>query len=163
MQGACWGKMSGDQTKIHKVELDISPLHLLHRASQCAVDVFQAEMTHEGLTPRQFAVLVTVSRNEGLSQTDLVSQTGIDRSTLADVVRRMLKKGLLQRRRTREDARAYAVTLTDEGKASLRHAMPHTKLVDEKILAALPVTNRERFIKDLQSIISVLTRTEVEV
>jgi DNA-binding MarR family transcriptional regulator len=41
------------------------------------------------LTPRQLAVLVTVANNEGLSQTGLVDRTGIDRSTLADIVRRL--------------------------------------------------------------------------
>ena len=72
------------------------------------------------LTPRQLAVLVTVANNEGLSQTGLVDRTGIDRSTLADIVRRLQRKGLLQRRRTKEDARAYAVKLTDEGRRVLR-------------------------------------------
>lgn len=137
--------------------MDLSPIHLLHRAGQCAGDVYQSEMAEEGLTPRQFAVLVTVSQNEGLSQTDLVEQTGIDRSTLADIVRRMLKKGLLQRRRTREDARAYAVTLTDSGRVMLSNALPHTQRVDETILSALPVQHRDRFLKDLRRIIEVLS------
>ena len=91
-----------------------SPIHLLHRAGQCAGDIFHTEMKDGDLTPRQLAVLVTVANNEGLSQTGLVDRTGIDRSTLADIVRRMQRKGLLQRRRTKEDARAYAVKLTDE-------------------------------------------------
>ena len=90
------------------------------------------------LTPRQLAVLVTVAQNEGLSQTGLVDRTGIDRSTLADIVRRMQKKGLLQRRRTKEDARAYAVKLTEEGRRVLRAAEPLAKRVDERILDALP-------------------------
>ncbi len=141
-------------------ELDRSPIHLLHRAGQCAGDIFQAEMAGEGLTPRQFAVLVTVSQNEGLSQTHLVERTGIDRSTLADIVRRMLKKGLLQRRRTREDARAYAVKLTDAGWATLRDAKPFTSRVDDKILAALPSQNRERFLKDLREIIEALSEMD---
>ena len=64
-----------------------SALHLLHRAGQCASEIFQSEMTSGDLTPRQFAVLVAVSQNEGLSQTSLVKKTGIDRSTLADIVR----------------------------------------------------------------------------
>ena len=81
-----------------------SPLHMLHRAGQCAGEVFHAEMQDGDLTPRQYAVLLTVASNEGISQTGLVDKTGIDRSTLADIVRRMLKKGLLQRRRTKEDA-----------------------------------------------------------
>ena len=49
--------------------LSRSPIHLLHRAGQCAGDVFHAEMKDGDLTPRQLAVLVTVAGNEGLSQT----------------------------------------------------------------------------------------------
>lgn len=155
--------MSGDETidASDTSELDHSPIHLLHRAGQCAGDIFQAEMANDGLTPRQFAVLVTVANNEGLSQTQLVDRTGIDRSTLADVVRRMLKKGLLQRRRTRDDARAYAVKLTDDGRRTLQNAMPHANRVDETILSALPSQNRERFLRDLQAIIVALSTLEL--
>ena len=137
-------------------KLDRSPIHLLHRAGQCAGDIFLSEMIDSGLTPRQYAVLLTVSENEGLSQTQLVEKTGIDRSTLADVVRRMLKKGLLQRRRTREDARAYAVKVTDEGRQVLKAADPIAKRVDERLLCALPVQQRERFLHDLRAIVQSL-------
>lgn len=137
--------------------LQRSPLHLLHRAGQCAGEVFQNELGGDSsITPRQFAVLSTVALNEGLNQTQLVAETGIDRSTLADVVRRMLKKGLLQRRRTKEDARAYAVRLTDEGWKSLKMADPLAKKVDDKVLAALPASQRERFLQDLASIVEAL-------
>ena len=133
--------------------LDRSPIHLLHRVGQCASDIFQDELGAEDLTPRQYAVLVAVSQNEGLSQTQLVEKTGVDRSTLADIVRRMLKKGLLQRRRTKGDARAYAVKLTDEGRRVLKLADPLAKRVDEKILAVLPSQQRERFLQDLNAIV----------
>jgi DNA-binding MarR family transcriptional regulator len=133
---------------------------LLHRAGQCAGDIFQYEIGNADLTPRQYAVLVTVSQNEGLSQTHLVEKTGIDRSTLADIVRRMLKKGLLQRRRTREDARAYAVKLTEEGWRTLKTADPVAKRVDEKILAVLPAQQRERFLQDLGTIVVGLSKLQ---
>jgi DNA-binding MarR family transcriptional regulator len=142
-------------------KLDRSPLHLLHRAGQCAADVFQAELGSGDLTPRQYAVLLTVSMNEGLSQTHLVERTGIDRSTLADIVRRMLKKGLLQRRRTREDARAYAVKLTEEGWRVLKSAEPLSRKVDERILSALTSSSqRERLMLDLAAIVQVLGGAE---
>ncbi len=143
-------------TQTSSNQLDRSPIHLLHRAGQCAADIFQVEMGLDDLTPRQYAVLLTVSQNEGLSQTQLVERTGIDRSTLADIVRRMLKKGLLSRRRTREDARAYAVRLTDEGWKSLRTADPVARRVDERILSALPAAQRERFLSDLGTIVTAL-------
>jgi len=113
-------------------------------------------MSDGGLTPRQFAVLHTVSRNEGLSQTNLVDKTGIDRSTLADIIRRMLKKGLLVRRRTKEDARAYAVKLTDEGWRVLKSAEPLARRVDDRILGALSSQERERFLQDLNKIVKTL-------
>jgi DNA-binding MarR family transcriptional regulator len=138
--------------------LSRSPIHLLHRAGQCAGDIFQTEMKDGDLTPRQLAVLMTVAQNEGLSQTGLVERTGIDRSTLADIVRRMQKKGLLQRRRTKEDARAYAVKLTEEGRRVLRSAEPLAKRVDERILEALPGKQREQFIDELQAIVATLQK-----
>jgi len=142
------------------VQLEQSPIHLLHRAGQCAGDVFQSEMRTEDLTPRQYAVLVAVAENEGLSQTNLVEMTGIDRSTLADIIRRMLKKGLVQRRRTKEDARAYAVKLTEEGRRILRSAEPMARRVDDRILQALPAAQRDRFLTDLNTIVDALGKLE---
>ncbi|MEO1280702.1 MAG: MarR family winged helix-turn-helix transcriptional regulator [Pseudomonadota bacterium] len=138
------------------VEIEQSPMHLLHRVGQCATDVFQAEMAGADLTARQFAVLASIARREGASQTDLVEMTGIDRSTLADIVRRMLKKGLVQRRRTKEDARAYAVKLTEEGRRALDYAGPLVSRVDERILEAIPSQERKGFLDALLNIVSVL-------
>ena len=136
--------------------LDQSPTHLVHRVAQCAGDIFQAQVKDGDLTPRQVAVLTTVAHNEGLSQTGIVERTGIDRSTLAELVRRLEKKGLLERRRKKQDTRTYAVTLTDEGRRVLRTIEPLAKRVDEQILAALPPKGRHDFIATLQSIIATL-------
>ena len=91
---------------------------------------------------------------------DYFARDGIDldRSTLADIVRRMQRKGLLQRRRTKEDARAYAVKLTEEGRRLLRLAEPLARRVDDRILEALPVRQREQFVDDLLAIVDTLQR-----
>lgn len=140
----------------HQAEshLDGSAIHLLHRAGQCAGDIFSAEVALHDLTPRQFAVLVAVSQHEGLSQTDLVSQTGVDRSTLADIIRRMLAKGLLDRRRTKADARAYAIRLTEAGRKVLDDTMPAASQADSRILESLPPGKRKEFIDCLTAIVS---------
>ena len=136
-------------------QLDRSPIHLLHRAGQCAEGMFGAEVPGD-LTPRQLAVLMTVAHNEGVSQTGIVDATGIDRSTMADVVRRLAERGLLQRRRTREDARAYAVKLTAEGRRILRSAEPLAKCVDGRLLNTLPSGRREEFMASLVAIVNAL-------
>ena len=131
--------------------LDRSPIHLLHRAGQCAEDIFQTEIAD--LTPRQLAVLMTVASDEGANQTKLVNALGIDRTTLGDIVRRLVRKGLLQRRRMREDARAYAVKLTDRGRRVLSTALPAARRVDERVIGALPDNRRDAFLTALASIV----------
>jgi DNA-binding MarR family transcriptional regulator len=135
-----------------------SPIHLLHRAHQAVGQIFTMGMLTNDITPRQLAVLLAAAENEGLSQTDLVERTGIDRSTLADIVKRLKGKGLLQRRRTKEDARAYAVKLTAEGQQVLRAAEPLAKRVDQRVLDALPARRREEFTAALTAIIRALER-----
>lgn len=139
--------------------LDTSALHLLHRAGQCAEVLFSNETVKADLTPRQFAVLVCVGQNPDVSQTGLVEQTGVDRSTLADVVRRLVKKGLLQRKRTKRDARMYAVRLTAKGQSILGSVKPVATKVDQRILSVLKSDQRGTFIESLGEIVRAMSRT----
>jgi DNA-binding MarR family transcriptional regulator len=133
-----------------------SALHLLHRAGQCADEMFAGSMGEAGLTPRQFAVMSAIAESEEPSQTTLVERTGIDRSTMADIVRRLTSRGLVQRRRTRRDARRYAVRLTDKGEGALRLAEPAARSTDERILAALAPTQRDAFLRSLSRIVTAV-------
>ncbi len=137
----------------------LSPLYLLHRAGQCAENLFQVEMEALELTPRQFAVLFAVSSNQGSSQTELVEGTGIDRSTMADLVRRLLKRGMLERRRSKNDARAYSVMLTEQGQQALKSAKPIAKRVDERLLGALSEEHAKELVRNLSTIIRAFDRS----
>jgi MarR family transcriptional regulator, temperature-dependent positive regulator of motility len=137
--------------------LNRSVIHLLHRAGQSAAVIFHGEMTTD-LTPRQLAVLMAVAQNEGLNQSELVEGTGIDRSTVGDIVRRLVERGLLQRRRTGDDARAYAVKLTKDGRRVLDRTEPVAKRVDERVLNSLPARQREEFVAALLAIVETLER-----
>jgi MarR family transcriptional regulator, temperature-dependent positive regulator of motility len=89
----------------------------------------------------------------------LVERTGVDRSTLSDLVARLQRKGLLQRRRTKEDSRAYAVSLTPAGRRVLQKAEPVARRVDQRLLQSLPEKQRQRFLDALHSVIATLQRT----
>lgn len=133
--------------------LDHSVIHLLHKVGQYGTDVFASEAGESGLTPRQFAVLAVIETQEGLSQTDLVEITGIDRSTLADIVRRMLKKGLVARKRTREDQRTYAIKLSAVGRRILDQHKPAAETADATILGAVPAELQGAFLRALDAIV----------
>ena len=155
-------KKAGKKTGAAKA-LDRSPSHLLHRALQLALDIYTEETGPDAVTQRQFAVLSAVAAHEGLTQTDLVRATGIDRSTLADLVARMIGKSLLARERSTQDARANTVRLTDEGRAALDVAAPRVAAADARILKLLPLRKREAFLgvlADLSAAAEALVETE---
>ena len=130
--------------------LDGSPGHLLHRAQQRAADVTAQALRAYGLTPRQYAVLLTLRRDEGVTQSELVRRTGIDRSTLADMLARLGKRGLVFSRRTEEDQRANSVTITPEGARALDAVTPKVAEAERKMLDSLPAEVREPFVSALQ-------------
>jgi len=129
-----------------------SPSHLMHRVLQLALDIYSEEAGADGPTQRQFAVMEAVAAKEGLTQTDLVRATGIDRSTLADLVTRMTAKGLLDRERSTIDARAKAVRLSEAGAELLASARPRVEAADKRIMALLPKGKRDGFIELLSDL-----------
>jgi DNA-binding MarR family transcriptional regulator len=133
-------------------DLSQAPSHLLRRCVQYANDLFTRETSASDLTKQQFTVLAAVEQNEGISQTDLVTLTGIDRSTLAEMIRRMIDKGLLDRERTESDQRANAVRIAAAGKKALRSARSASERVERTLLASLPASDRGKFLKMLQAV-----------
>ncbi|HEV2652532.1 MAG TPA: MarR family winged helix-turn-helix transcriptional regulator [Rhizomicrobium sp.] len=128
-------------------ELSESPSHLLKRCSQYFGDLYAHEAGNSELTKQQFTLLAALEHNDGVSQTALVEITGIDRSTLAEMVRRMLERGLLSRERTEEDQRTNALIITPVGRKSLRSARSASERADKALLDALPAAERQRFVR----------------
>lgn len=128
--------------------------HLLHRAAQRALDIYVAEAGPGAVTQRQHAVLAAVADHDGAAQADLVNATGVDRSTLADMVSRMIDKGLLARERSTLDARANAVRLTDGGRAALAAVRGPTAAADAALMALLPKSKRAVLLEALEILAS---------
>jgi DNA-binding MarR family transcriptional regulator len=142
----------GKKHRIVVQDLEGSASHLLHRALQLALDIYVEETGPGAVTQRQYAVLAAVAAHEGLTQTDLVRATGIDRSTLADMISRMIAKGLLDRARSEIDARANTVRLSEEGRAALDKARPQVEAADARILSHLSSGKRDGFITLLKDL-----------
>jgi DNA-binding MarR family transcriptional regulator len=146
-------RKTADPTESEPYRLALSTSHLLHRAEQLAADRF-AQLVGDAVTLRQFAVLAAVAETPGLSQIDLVRATGIDRSTLADMLNRMEKRVLIERATSEADARARSVTLTQQGRSAFLASIRHARAADAAILDMLPRTKA----KSLQSILMKLAK-----
>jgi len=129
-----------------------STIHLLHRAGQRAEEMFSKSLADQTLTIRQFIVLSIVDGQENLSQNLICERTGIDRSTMADIVKRLVTRGWLSRRRSRRDARMYAIRLTEAGRRELDRATPIAQMVDAELVTGLSARQRHDLNDGLRSI-----------
>jgi DNA-binding MarR family transcriptional regulator len=137
-----------DHPETEPYRLAASASHLLHRAEQLANDRF-AQLVGDTVTLRQFAVLAAIADSPGLSQSDLVRATGVDRSTLADMMTRMEQRGWIERAVSKADARAHSVNLALAGRTLLRSATQSARAADAAILDLLPRTKARSFLNTL--------------
>ncbi|MEC7490954.1 MAG: MarR family transcriptional regulator [Pseudomonadota bacterium] len=138
--------------KLKSFSLNNAPGHLIRRSQQRAVDLFVDEVGENGPNPRQFSVLLNVFQNPGMSQTALVEASGIDRSTLTEVLRRMIDRGMISKSRTKEDQRANALIITNAGLKLLEDAYEATVRAQRNILAPLSAADRKLAIKVLTAL-----------
>ena len=144
--------MAKGKSKPGREGLHGSPTHLLHRALQLALDFHAEAAGAQAITQRQFTVLAAAAEAEGCTQNDLVRSTGIDRSTLADLVARLLTKGLLLRERSAADARAKTVRLSDAGRAALQAGARAAGDADARLMALLSHKKRDSLMKLLATL-----------
>lgn len=134
-------------------------LQAIHRARQIIDARYELGAP---ITATQLIVLRSASDNPGCSQTDLVRATGIDRSTLADIVRRLVNNGLLARRRDRRDARAYVVTITDKGKTAMNDALKYAAETERFVFTRLSASEGKALMAALNKIAAPEEVAELE-
>src|SRR5215213_2451809 len=102
--------MSDPDSESYELEAQVG--HLLRRAYQRHLALFQGIMGEDGPTSMQFAALVTLWRRGPLSQNLLGRLLAMDPPTVKGVVARLMARGLVERRRDASDARLLRVALT---------------------------------------------------
>lgn len=116
--------------------------YLLRRAQQLHVATW-ARIVSTDISSVQYSILVVLHREGELSQRELCDEVDLDRSTIADLVARMERRGLIARRRDPADARRKTVGLTDHGRAERMRLQPLVDQVEDALTGALPGPARD--------------------
>lgn len=131
-----------------------APGHLLRRNHQRSFEIF-ARHVGDDVTRQQIAFLIALYNRPGASQRDLVESTGIDKSTIKEMLGRMIKRGWVARDRDPQDNRAYTMGITPAGEALLLERMRSVKAAQDEILAPLAPEHRQRFLRDLRILVGL--------
>ncbi len=129
--------------------------HLLRRAHFRAEEIFNEELGSSGLTPRQKALLITAYQNPGANQNALAEKIAIDRNSFAEMLARMVARGYVRRDRSRDDGRAYEITITEKGIRALEEVLPGDAVVERRIMEPLPPELRPLFVKCLRILVGL--------
>ncbi|MFF9664254.1 MarR family winged helix-turn-helix transcriptional regulator [Streptomyces althioticus] len=127
------------------VDLTTHPGYLARRLQQ-AHHLLWTTMVSEETTSPQYAVLNTLVAEPGLDQRTVGERVGLDRSTIAEVVGRLLRRGLLDKVRDPGDGRRSLLRVTDEGTRVHRGLTVRTARMNQVLLAPLDPAEREVFI-----------------
>ena len=106
-----------------------------------------ARWQHElpDLTKPQYAVMRAIAECHGIEQVNLMEAAVSTKATLAEMLSRMEKRGLVRRENDPLDKRRRFVYLTPEGEALLKVSMPLGNRVDEEFLGRLNDEERAQF------------------
>ena len=103
---------------------------------------FADALVELGLRPPQFAALSVIDSEPGLTQQALVESTGIDPSTMVQLLDGLEERGWAERRPHPTDRRKRAVHLTKDGRAVLNRARKAATRVGEATFAPLEPAER---------------------
>ncbi len=111
------------------------------------------------LSPSQFNVLNLLREEpDGLSQVDISRQLIMHRSNATGLIDRLEQRGLLQRRATPGDRRAYRVVLTPAARQLLARILPDYYRLAEEVWGNLPVARVNQLLDDLSRLDANLAR-----
>ena len=93
------------------------------------------------LTHPQFVVLTTLAallrQQEWVSQTDIARFSDMDVMTISQIIRLLVKKGLIMREVHPKDSRANIILLTDTGLQKVNQALPLVESIDQAFFGKL--------------------------
>src|SRR5207237_10885945 len=122
-EGAQWRRrlptLLGGDSAIELSTLSLRTGYLISHAHRRLREWAEERLSPLGLHPRDFGVLSILDSDAPCSQNHLASRLGISPPAALGFVDGLEARGLVVRHRREDDRRAYDLTLTDDGRATL--------------------------------------------
>lgn len=135
------------------LDFEHNPGFLVGRLARRTSAEMDRRMREHGLTFAQAAVMSRLWFEDGLTQSQLLDQVGMDASTLTGLLQRMTRQGLLRRSRDRTDRRVLRVYLTPRGRELRPVLTPEADAVNSLFFRGFSSGERAIFIEFLRRVL----------
>ncbi|MPS28156.1 MarR family winged helix-turn-helix transcriptional regulator [Pigmentiphaga sp.] len=126
--------------------------YLVRRLNQIHYAMFFEECSHE-ITPVQYGILTALSLQPGSDQKTIGHELGLDRTTTADVVKRLERKGYLTRRVDPEDRRSRQSFITEEGLRVMGQLQAGMTRAQQRLISPLSKKDQDTFMRLLSKLV----------
>lgn len=133
-----------------------SPEHigyLIRRAQQRHLAIWNRIVSPE-VSSVQYSILVALDNHGAMSQRELCDAVDLDRSTIADVISRMERRGLVDRQRDTRDARRKVVSMSPLGKTERDRMLPLVEAVQRELVVNLTVPEQNDLRRNLLQVLT---------
>jgi DNA-binding MarR family transcriptional regulator len=132
--------------------LNVTPLSefvgfALRRAQAAVYADLNLSLAQVALRPGQFAVLKLIADNPGSSQSSVCSALGVQKANFVVTMSDLVRRGLVQRRRSVADGRTYALHLSAQGRRILRRAGELQSVHEQRLRDRLGVQGRTQLLE----------------
>jgi DNA-binding MarR family transcriptional regulator len=126
--------------------------YLLRRAQLAVFADFGETLAELQLRPGQFAVLIAIDHNPGVTQSDICQLLGIQRPNFVAVIDDLEARGLAKRMLSAADRRSNSLQLTAAGKRLLQRALDLQREHENRLARRLGPGGRQALLELLSRI-----------
>jgi MarR family transcriptional regulator, transcriptional regulator for hemolysin len=135
---------------------------LLHDVSRQMRHTFDLKARDLGVTRQQWRALIYLSRNDGLTQTELADALEVERISVGRMVDRLVDSGLLERRADPTDRRVWRLHLLPAAYEIVNKLTAIGSALEAEALEDIPVEKRQELIVVLERMREGLRRVRAD-
>ncbi len=134
-------------------DLENSIGYLLRRANRMARDVTIPMLAKNGLSPLELSTLYLVNKNHDCTLRELSKAVFLEPPATHRLLNGLEKKGLISRRKSKQDARFVHISITPSGHEKVADSADEIKKIEQTFLGKLDVNQREIFVTILKKLV----------
>lgn len=125
-------------TETHSIDWELRLGFLIHDVSRLRRSAFDRCLKHMNVTRSQWWVLAYLSREDGMTQSQLAEELDLGKVAVGGLIDRLQKAGLVRRDADASDRRVNRVFLEPKSKQLIARLRKVSHRLNERILSGLP-------------------------
>lgn len=130
----------------------------VNHASRLLMKLFEEELRPLGFGMAYLPVAFALAQNEKMLQRDLAEEAHVEQPTMAALLARMERDGLVAREPHPDDKRAMHISLTKKARSTMPEARKRLFAVAERLTDGFSAEERETFVRLLKRAVANLER-----